>query len=217
MGWARLLELRVGGVVSDLEAGIGTLQSVLPSSASYLDESQNQDQSQDQSRGDSTRRLADRLGICLSALCLVHCLLTPVLILLLPSLQLVDAHGAEGGHAHETFHLALLLVLPILAVMAFIPGYRRHGDKRVFAWAAPGLILVALVAIFFEDISWTGSLISVAGSLMLIRAHVINRRLCACCETGHGKRSRPGRFKSHIRAYRAADETNRKLLTAPRR
>lgn len=192
--------------MADTDAGFESFQSVLRSSEPIVVEAG--------SNSDSTRRLADRLGICLSALCLVHCLLTPVLILLLPSLQLFEAHGSGSHIFHESFHLALLLVLPIVAVLAFVPGFRRHGDKRVFAWSLPGLALVGIVAFFFEDISWTGSIVSVIGSLMLIRAHMINRKLCACCETEHGKKPHVKfRVQRGLKLLHEPSRQKRRLLT----
>jgi hypothetical protein len=123
-------------------------------------------------------RLADRVGIFLSGLCVVHCLLTPFVILLIPSL--------EASGYHDLFHDALLVILPLVAVSAFIPGFRRHRNKSVFYWSAPGLAMIAIGALVFHEQVWGQVIFSVAGSLFLIRAHVVNRRLCACCsEEGH--------------------------------
>jgi len=124
------------------------------------------------------RNLADRLGICLSALCILHCLAVPVAIALIPALQtFVD---------HDWFHVALVVILPVLAVMAFIPGFRKHRDKRVFYWALPGMALVMLTLWFHESHAMQ-ALFSIPGSLCLIRAHWINRHLCVCCQSGHGR------------------------------
>ena len=122
---------------------------------------------------------ADRVGICLSTLCLIHCLLTPVIFLLLPALNF--------GFFHHQVHVVLFFVLPLVALVAFVPGYRRHRNLQVFAWALPGFALILagildLQPIFGEE--YTEMVLSVAGSLFLIRAHLLNRRLCACC-AGH--------------------------------
>jgi hypothetical protein len=120
------------------------------------------------------RLWADRVGVFLSAACAIHCLLTPFMILALPSLGLFELH-------HQ-FHETLLVILPLVALLAFIPGYLNHRDRRIFFWAAPGFALIASVAFLFEhthDILPT--IVSIAGSLCLIQAHLLNRRLCACC------------------------------------
>lgn len=128
------------------------------------------------------RSWADRLGLCLSLLCLIHCILTPIMLLLIPSLMLIEESGA-----HEWFHRGLFAVLPIFAIAAFIPGYLRHRDKRVFYWGTPGLVLLAIGIIVFEGQMGPQALATIAGSLFLIRAHILNRQLCACCETNHGR------------------------------
>lgn len=121
------------------------------------------------------RNLADRAGILLSAICIIHCLLTPVVLLSLPALRISEYH--------ESFHELMILILPVLAVLAFVPGYRRHRDASVFKWSLPGLALLVFAAVYFEDHALGQIGFSVAGSLLLIRAHLINRRLCNCCET----------------------------------
>jgi hypothetical protein len=130
---------------------------------------------------------ADRFGICLSALCVIHCVLTPFFLLALPSLQTFEALSA---HSHENFHHVMLIIVPLLAILAFIPGFLRHRNARVFLWAIPGLILIAVGALVFESTPWVESAITIAGSFFLIRSHLINRELCACCGTGHGQSRR---------------------------
>jgi hypothetical protein len=103
--------------------------------------------------------------------------LTPFALIAFPAL--------EASGYHDLFHEGLLFILPVLAVVAFIPGYRRHRDLRVFYWSAPGIISIAIGALAFHDHAWGQVVFSIFGSLLLIRAHLINRSLCACCETGH--------------------------------
>lgn len=137
-----------------------------------------------QSKGSSVRGflslegLADRLGICLSALCVIHCLAMPLAIALVPALQL--------SFSHDVFHLLLIVILPALALLAFVPGYRKHRDLRAFLWALPGVVLIVVGAGFEEDYVMQ-ALFSVPGSLCLIRAHWLNRHLCACCRSHHGR------------------------------
>jgi hypothetical protein len=120
---------------------------------------------------------ADRAGIILSVLCAIHCFLTPILILSFPATQ-----NLFHGDAHEKFHLILLGILPLIAIAAFIPGFRRHRNWQVFAWSLPGLAMIATVALFLNEVSWVSTTVSILGSAFLIQSHRINRRLCACCE-----------------------------------
>ena len=116
---------------------------------------------------------ADRVGIWLSSLCAIHCALTPAVLLLLPTIEITAYH--------EVLHRSLFLVLPVVAILAFIPGYRRHGDRRVFAWSLPGFALLAITAFHGVKDPYAQAAVTIAGSLLLIRAHYLNRALSACC------------------------------------
>lgn len=130
----------------------------------------------------------DRLGICLSVLCLVHCLLTPVIMGLLPM-------GALLGFWQHGFHQVFLMVIPAVALIAFVPGWRQHRDMRVWAWGGVGILLLAFgvgVAEFFghEAVGdWRALaaelVLTALGGACLIRAHLLNRALCVCCEHDH--------------------------------
>lgn len=120
--------------------------------------------------------LADRLGICLSGLCVVHCILTPIILIFLPALPFL---------ASPLVHQLLAIILPFIAIAAFVPGWRRHRDARIFAWGICGLALLVFAAFSPGGILTTlqETLISIIGSAALIHAHLINRRLCQCCST----------------------------------
>ncbi len=126
--------------------------------------------------------LADKAGICLSVICIVHCVLTPVILLALPAMQIFDWW-------HGSLHIVFAVIIPLLALAAFIPGYKLHKDSRVFKIALIGFALViAGITIPHElEIEWLEPVLSIAGSIFLVRAHLVNRNLCACCRTGHGK------------------------------
>jgi hypothetical protein len=118
--------------------------------------------------------LADRLGIFLSALCIVHCILTPVVLIFLPTVQLF--------FFKEDFHIYLAIIIPVLAVLAFIPGYLRHRQATMFIFAGFGLSLIIGAAFNADRLGVIGeTVVSIIGSSSLIRAHLLNRRLCVCC------------------------------------
>ncbi len=81
----------------------------------------------------------DRLGIVASVACMVHCLVAPFLLLLLPAAGSIWAHPA----AHWVL---AVLVLP-LAVMTVWRGYLHHRRRLALVAAAVGaaLIVVGLV------------------------------------------------------------------------
>lgn len=128
----------------------------------------------------------DRIGIALSTLCAVHCVLTPIVILSLPIM-------ARFYVAHPWFHYVMALLIVPVGVLAFVRGYRHHHNLKVLALGIPGLFLVGIFPmIFHSGISmmrglsiWTEPTILVIGSVCLIVAHWNNRRSCACADHHH--------------------------------
>ena len=140
----------------------------------------------------------DRLAIGMAAVCAVHCLLTPILVIALPII-------ATSFFVHEDFHLwMLLLVLPTTSFAIFM-GCRKHKDKFVGVLSVIGLsiLIFALVhermhnaahadavnhaahcASCARDLSkepipmHAGGWINTFGGLLLASAHVRNFRLC---------------------------------------
>jgi len=121
----------------------------------------------------------DRLGIGLSGLCALHCLLMPVALSLLPmwsTLQVVHAW------VHPTL---LALMLPV--VIGALRRTRHTGHVRTAALL--GLGFLTLVAAWWGHDLWgaAGERIgTVAGSALLIAGHVLNwRRHRACAKPAH--------------------------------
>lgn len=122
----------------------------------------------------------DRLGIMLSGICLFHCLLTPLAIILFPIISLTFA-------TDESFHKMLLwLVLPT-SVCAFFIGCVRHKDAGVLALGLAGLTLMILAAhLGHQALGETGERIATTiGGLTLALGHIRNHRRCRedRCET----------------------------------
>lgn len=77
----------------------------------------------------------DKLAIGMAAVCAVHCLLMPVLIVALPII-------ATSFFVHKDFHLWMLfLVIPTTTFSIFM-GCRQHKDRRVMTFCAIGLALL---------------------------------------------------------------------------
>ncbi len=116
---------------------------------------------------------ADRLGVWTSSLCVVHCLLTPIVL----SISAVSAHFLPS---EEWTHRALALVIAALGAIALVNGYRRHRRRRVMGLMAVGLALI------FAGAYWGNALpshraevlITFAGSGFMIAAHRINHTFC---------------------------------------
>ncbi|WP_179489231.1 MerC family mercury resistance protein [Granulicella arctica] len=120
---------------------------------------------------------ADIAGATASAICLVHCLLTPVAISLFPNI-LPYLPGDTATHR------LLAIGVVLFGLIGFLPGYRIHRRKPLLALIAAGIALILIVA-------WTGNslnrtaelLLSVTGSFLLVTAHLLNRSFCHQCRT----------------------------------
>lgn len=116
----------------------------------------------------------DLWGLFLSTLCLVHCLLTPVIVLILPSL--VPNWLRAEGHSHNWFFFGLVFI----AGLSVAASFRRHRRWNASAWLVCGLIIVG-IATFVLDGNWEYGM-SLVGSLALLRGHYLNRKYCKLCE-----------------------------------
>lgn len=117
----------------------------------------------------------DKMGIFLSFLCAVHCVLTPIIMLSLPIM-------ARYYLAHPLFHLVLALFIFPIGFLAFYQGYQHHRRALVFYLGVPGLLIVSVVPTFFHEYlnMWTEPILMVLGSALLVLAHWTNRRSCSC-------------------------------------
>ena len=120
---------------------------------------------------------ADRLGIIASALCFVHCILTPVVL----SLSAVWAHYLPS---EERFHRALAVLVAAIGCFAIINGYRKHRRLRVLLLMSTGLSFIFAGAYLGDRLPSHIAEIAVTmtGSSLMITAHLINHTFCKNCQ-----------------------------------
>lgn len=117
-----------------------------------------------------SRDLLDMLGLCLSGLCLVHCIALPVALIVLPAMA-ISGHGAH----HHWLHLALALVLVPIALGTVLPGYWRHRRIAVLVGGSLGVAAILLGALREAQFgAAAATALTIAGSVCLIYAHAIN-------------------------------------------
>jgi hypothetical protein len=114
------------------------------------------------------RPVLDGLAIGASTLCLVHCLVLPVVLLLVPTLAAVLA-------VPEEFHVAALAFALPASIAALLAGLRRHHEIRPAIIVVPGLVLLALGALLARE-EWVETVMTVAGALLLSIGHALNWR-----------------------------------------
>ena len=122
------------------------------------------------------KNVLDKLGIAITSLCALHCLLLPVILPLLPIV------GADfiGTHLFED---GVLITTMILGFVALYSGYKRyHRQYYPFIMLFVGGFVYWQKHYFGADIEPV--LVTVGASLVVI-AHVSNMKLCrkehSCC------------------------------------
>jgi uncharacterized membrane protein YfcA len=111
-----------------------------------------------------------------SALCLVHCLITPVLL----SLSAVAAHFLP---AEESVHRSLALLVALFGAIALIIGFRKHRRVTVLLMMFSGLGCIAGTAWFGDRLPSHAVevVITLCGSALMIAAHRLNHTFCRSC------------------------------------
>ena len=148
----------------------------------------------------------DHLAIGMAAVCAIHCLLTPILIIALPII-------ATSFFVHQDFHLWMIFLVLPTTVFAVFMGCRNHKDRVVLALSAIGLS-VLLFALIQERVCYSseedfavsstdcetcardisaepipmraGVWLNAIGGVFLASAHVRNFRLCRKGDCCHG-------------------------------
>lgn len=108
----------------------------------------------------------DGAATCASAACLVHCLVLPLAVALLPAL-------AEHFDPGEGFHTLILLFAIPTSALALIPGWRRGGAVGPLATGAAGLALMGL-GLAVPHQTFLETAVTVSGSLLVAAAHFAN-------------------------------------------
>ena len=116
------------------------------------------------------RALFDKIAVGLSGLCLLHCLLLPFVVAVLPFLGQFD-----DDHLHAEM---LIFVIPV-SVVALAVGFRRHGRVRVILAGTAGLTILTLGAFIVHDLYglFADRMMTVSGSMVLAYTHYQNFRL----------------------------------------
>lgn len=109
--------------------------------------------------------MKDKLAICLSGLCICHCVLTPLLLTL-------GGLGVIGFiFGSEWVHYLLVVPIAVLAALSLPSSFRLHRLRLPLLLGAAGLLLV-ITALFNEGPAETW--LTIAGSLLLCSAHYYN-------------------------------------------
>lgn len=117
--------------------------------------------------------ILDKAAISLSAVCIAHCLLIPVILVFLPSV------AASQVNDEELHRLLVGFVVP-LSLLAVAMGCRKHRKYSIVMWGVAGLFLVILAAFFGHKVFGERGekILTMLGSLLIVFSHIKNQRLC---------------------------------------
>ncbi len=115
------------------------------------------------------QKLTDYTSISLAGICVVHCFLMPVALILFPVV-------GSTFVVEETFHeMMLFLVIPASVVALFL-GCRHHKDFNVIMLGILGLSF--LLAGAFVATGYGEYILTFIGAFIIISGHLRNFRLC---------------------------------------
>lgn len=120
-------------------------------------------------RASGMTRWLDQGAIGLSALCLVHCLALPLVVLALPV-------AGEILPRQWWAHPAIFLLAVPLAAVALMRGWQQHRDRRPMIIGGVGLALLG-VGLLGAEGSAVEIVFTVLGGTVVGTAHLLNRRL----------------------------------------
>ena len=140
----------------------------------------NQQSSREESKSGNLNRVltfpADQLGIWASGFCMVHCLLTPVVL----SFSAVSAHFLPS---EERTHRVLAVSIAFVGALALVKGYRNHRRRYVPLLMVIGLAFISAGAWYGDHLPSHAAEVAITliGSGFMIAAHRFNHTFCRNC------------------------------------
>ena len=115
----------------------------------------------------------DKAAVGLSLMCVAHCLLAPIAVVMLPALGAMFLED-------ERFHSVLLFLVLPTSLLALTIGCRKHRRIEIVLIGLAGLLtLFSVVIIGEESLGKFGEkATTVFGALIIAFAHVRNFTLC---------------------------------------
>ena len=114
----------------------------------------------------------DYLGIGVSTICAIHCLVTPFLIMALPmaGLAFLESEGVELG---------LIVVSFVIAIASLVFSYlRKHRNLKPIILACIGFMFFLLAKkLHIEGVESVEIILSIIGGSFVVVAHIVNLKL----------------------------------------
>ena len=123
--------------------------------------------------GPTTPGIWDRIGISLSGLCMVHCMLLPVVLIAVPLWSTAET-------LHDWLHPLFLVALLPISLMALLATADKPTPKSVRVLLGLGLLVIVLASLFGHEEGGRilETAITLLGSGMLVTGHWRNGQIC---------------------------------------
>lgn len=118
----------------------------------------------------------DRIGISLSGLCMVHCMVMPVVLATAPLWSMAET-------LHAWLHPLFLVALVPITAMALASTRGKPQAKRVRVLFGVGLFALVMASFFGHaaESPFVETTLTLLGSGLLIAGHRRNERICQRC------------------------------------
>jgi hypothetical protein len=115
---------------------------------------------------------SDKFAMSFSAICMMHCLFAPSLIVVSYSSLALTLES-------EIIHKAILLLTIPVSIFAISLGYKNHSNNSIIYTGIAGLTILISALLIGESIGENAELIlTILGSLMVITCHYKNYDVC---------------------------------------
>ncbi len=119
------------------------------------------------------RKVSDNFAIGLSLICAIHCVITPWLLLIVPSLSALNLDN-------EAFHYWMVIAVTPLSLYALGMGCKQHKDVCTVVLGAMGLVMLLGAIVLGEDRigELAEKVVTVIGAGLIAAGHYKNIHLC---------------------------------------
>ncbi len=115
----------------------------------------------------------DKVAISISSLCVAHCLIFPVMVVLIPSLSVL-------GLTSESFHFWMIVTVIPSSIYALAIGCKKHAQISICLIGALGLSCLIFAFLLGADILGERGekVLTLFGAIHIAMAHIKNFKLC---------------------------------------
>lgn len=126
----------------------------------------------------SLHKTIDKVGSWASAICAVHCIGTPLLLILLP-------FSGIAWLADENYERIFIFISCSLATASICWGVFKHRNPTVLFLLSMGILTIVVAHHYHETHNYLGSGLMCLGGVILCGCHWLNIKLCGACSACH--------------------------------